>query len=676
MSSVTLSQIRRGLRKSPKYIAQRAISEARAQTERLFAIRRGQRFDLAELLEATGDTSINELWTRLLARPYVTQTETLSPYDYDQICPGDRERILSAADRAMQHEVDLLGSGPTTLGTEIDWLKDYKTGFRWNAGFFKDIDYVNLDQPSDVKFPWELSRVQWLIPAGQAFLLTGDERFAHGAREILESWITQNPYAGTVNWSCTMEPAIRILSWTWLFRAFGRSRAWSDESFRERFLCALYLHGDFVRRNLERADINGNHYTADAAGLVFAGLFFDKGTGPQEWLKTGWKILEEEFPRQVYPDGVDFEGSVPYHRLVMELFLLPALYRQAIGLRVTESYIRRLGSMADFVAAYTRPDGTSPVWGDNDNARALPFGGQRLTDHRYLLGFVAAGFKTAHRPQNGFGQGAAELFWMFGSQTTYDLTCEVSDTTVASTAFPDGGFYIMRNDRDHVFIDCGPVGLAGRGGHGHNDILSFEAVLDGELLIVDSGCYVYTASYAERNNFRSTAYHNTPMIDGEEVNRFISSTDLWQLHYDARPSVLEWTTAPDRDIFRGSHTGFQRLHRPVKPVRTIKLDKGTHTLTVVDEFAGHPKLIEVPLHLAPGIEVEVGRAGRVILKKQERTFFLSWSDTAAWELSIEHARISRTYGAVAEAKKLMWRTSEPKPTRLFVLLGPEVGGTS
>ncbi len=35
----------------------------------------------------------------------------------------------------------------------------------------------------------------------------------------------------------------------------------------------------------------------------------------------------------------------------------------------------------------------------------------------------------------------------------------------------------MRNNVDHVFIDCGPLGLAGRGGHGHNDCLAFEAVL-------------------------------------------------------------------------------------------------------------------------------------------------------------------------------------------------------
>ena len=46
--------------------------------------------------------------------------------------------------------------------------------------------------------------------------------------------------------------------------------------------------------------------------------------------------------------------------------------------------------MARFAAAYTRPDGTSPAWGDADDARALPLGGQQLGDHRYLGATMAA----------------------------------------------------------------------------------------------------------------------------------------------------------------------------------------------------------------------------------------------------------------------------------------------
>jgi hypothetical protein len=347
-----------------------------------------------------------------------------------------------------------------------------------------------------------------------------------------------------------MEVALRILSWSWLFPAFHASRAWSDVAFRERFLCALYLHGDFTERHIERSDVNGNHFTADAAGMVFAGLFFGRGSDAARWHACGWSHLCDELPRQVFPDGVDFEASVGYHRLVAELFLLPALYRRACGLEVPDGYAQRLQAMARFTAAYSRPDGGSPLWGDADDARALPLGRQALTDHRYLVGLAGAAFDVAElRDASGGPRG--EAFWLLGPVAAASLPA--SDTPPrppGSSAFADGGFYVMRNATDHVFVDCGPVGLAGRGGHGHNDCLAFEAALDGVLLVSDCGLFVYSASFAERNNFRSTAYHNTPSIDGQEINR-IDPKLLWMLANDAEPRVLSFERGRERGPLHG-----------------------------------------------------------------------------------------------------------------------------
>src|SRR5206468_3500651 len=78
-------------------------------------------------------------------------------------------------------------------------------------------------------------------------------------------------------------------------------------------------------------------------------------------------------------------------------------------------------------------------------------------------------------------------------------------SALESKAFPEGGFYVLRSDRAHVIVDCGEVGMRGRGGHGHNDILSFELWLDRTNLVTDCGAYLYTASREWRNRFRSTA---------------------------------------------------------------------------------------------------------------------------------------------------------------------------
>ena len=163
---------------------------------------------------------------------------------------------------------------PCTLVIPIRWNVDFKSGACWPARYFRDIPTLHTQRPSDIKVPWELSRLQWLLPAGQAYLLTADERFAAAARNILQQWLTANPVGRGVNWAIAMEPALRIFSWIWLFRAFAASHAWKDEGFRAQFLSTLYAHGQFVARNIERAELNGNHFTADCAALVVAGAFF------------------------------------------------------------------------------------------------------------------------------------------------------------------------------------------------------------------------------------------------------------------------------------------------------------------------------------------------------------------------------------------------------------------
>ena len=604
-------------------------------------------------------------------RPYLAQIQT-TLIDLERICPGHHSCVLTAAEHAIAHQVDLLGSSLVELGAEIDWHRDYKTGHRWPPAYCRDVAYNNPGRPSDVKFPWELSRMQWMIPLGQAYVLTHDERYAETTRDLLEHWIGANPYAHSVNWSCTMEVALRILSWSWFFHVFKHSAAWAEAGFRERFLQVLYLHGDFTARNLEKSDINGNHYTADAAGLVFAGLFFGNGEAPQQWLKLGWNILCNEMPRQVFSDGVDFEASIPYHRLVQELFLLPALYRLRQGLEVPDWYRDRLIAMARFTAAYSRPDGSVPLWGDADDARALPFGGQPINDHRYLMGLVGVAF-GANDLIESFSGPRSEVLWLLGADAAGMLSDRKElDHDQSSIAFPDGGFYVLRNRRDHVFVDCGPLGLGGRGGHGHNDLLSFEAVLDSVHLISDCGSYLYTADYHERNRFRSTAYHNTPQVDGEEINRFMRWDYLWLLHDDARPEVIAWQPGDDFDVLIASHTGYLRLADPVRPVRSIVLDRVLHALTIVDRFQaklGHS--VCIPLHLAPGVLVQEREPTVFALGYGGKRFLCAWSSPNEWKLSVEPARVSPSYGRVESAVRFLWKCSWSGLSELQVSIFPE-----
>ncbi len=273
---------------------------------------------------------------------------------------------LLAHERSTCSERDRSRSAGRSTGPAITGL-----GMGWPGGFARSIDYVNRDRPSDVKVPWEISRLQWLIPADRPTCWTPTSNYAVAARDILQEWIDGNPLGYTVNWSCTMEAAMRLFTWTWLFHVFANSPSWRDEDFRAKFLACLYLHGDFTLRHIEKADVNGNHYTADLAGLGDGRPFFSATLG---MLVAGRRPAGEGCKRKSKSRSSP-TGSISRRRCPITGWSASSscgrhCSGKACGASLSDSYVQRLRAMARFAAAYSRPDGTSPLWGDADDAKS------------------------------------------------------------------------------------------------------------------------------------------------------------------------------------------------------------------------------------------------------------------------------------------------------------------
>jgi uncharacterized heparinase superfamily protein len=662
---IWFNRIKRGIRRSPVELYYRLVIELRAFFDR-FTRPFIQKLTDIEFVKLFGFDNIDSLWSDLAERPFVTDHSLLDPNTLNEIIPGEFERIIGLADQALEWKVDILGSGPTSLSKNSRWNTDFKVGFDWPMIYFRDIDVLNLDKPSDVKIPWELSRMQWLIPVGQAYQITGDAKYSYFCCEVLKDWISANSYGQGINWAIAMEPAMRIFSWTWLFHVFKNSSGWSDPAFRILFLRSLYEHGIFVERYMENFGINGNHCTADAGGLVFIGFFFDADARSKKWAKIGWDTLQREISHQILDDGVDFEGSIAYHRFVSELFFWPARFCLVKGEKIPKYYITRLLMMADFIESYTKPSGLAPLWGDADDGRVLPFGGESLNDHSYLADLIRFQWGNIEN-RLSTTKSKAEILWTYGA---YDNSLSERSKPI-SRCFINSGFYIMANDKDHIFIDCGPVGFGGRGVHGHNDCLSFEAVLEGVPLVSDCGSYVYSASYIKRNEYRSTSAHNTPIIDNQEQNRFISEAELFSLHNDAIPKVLSWQTNVDIDTFIGSHSGYLKLNEPVTPVRTIILEKKYHRLIIKDEFKGTGEHnIKVPLHLATDCEVRQVNDVACVVSSGGTSFVIQARRTVGWSINIVEGLISPRYGVTVKNIILEFRNKGPLET-LLVGIYPE-----
>ena len=100
--------------------------------------------------------------------------------------------------------------------------------------------------------------------------------------------------------------------------------------------------------------------------------------------------------------------------------------------------------------------------------------------------------------------------------------------------------------------------------------------------MVDPGTFVYTPDAAERNRFRSTAWHSTLQVGDEEQNA-LRSDYLFAMEDRRRARALEWAPGDDgRAVFAGRHEGFPGATHE----RRFEFDGPAGTLTLHDTVQG------------------------------------------------------------------------------------------
>ena len=598
--------------------------------------------------------------------------------------PISAQGLISVADAVCAHTFDLLGSGPVALGEVIDWHADFKNGYRWPMRYYADIEKFDPEQPYDVKVPWELSRCQHFVTLGQAYQLTGDEKYALEFVTQFSHWIDANPPMVGVNWACTMDVAIRAVNLIWAYYLFFSSQEFTDDVLLQ-FLKSVLTHGRHIINNLEDGPYQNNHYLSNGVGLVYLGLIFPEFKEAHAWLNKGTQIVFGEIERQVYPDGVGFEASIPYHRLTVELFFSPILLCLRNKVVVPSSVVSRLEKMFEFIMAYTKPDGTVPILGDADDGRlhrlnrpGLP---REFLDHRYLLAIGAVLFD-----RNDFARAAEvcweEASWLFGKRADEArqrlLSNPISLPHKVSCSLPDAGIYVMRRENLHLLIDAGSNGQGGRGGHAHNDTLSFELYAYDKTFIQDPGLYIYSDPEA-RNLFRSTVYHNTVVVDGQEMNH-INPQLLWDLGNDATPRVRRWESTDTYDFFDGEHSGYERLPHPVIHRRQVYFSKTGRWWLLRDLLAGEGKhrfdlyfhLAALPVEPVQGMLLAVRTAcqgANLVIVLVEAT---SAGEPIEPTMEIIQGWVSPSYGVRHPAPVVRYTYMAQTPVEFLTLLHPFV----
>jgi uncharacterized heparinase superfamily protein len=518
------------------------------------------------------------------------------------------EQLVAEADEVAIGRVDILGSGPAEIGRDVDWHRDFKSGYRWPESFFLDIEVTRLDDDSDAKVPWDLSRSHHMLTLARAARLTGEERYAREVERQLTSWLTANPPGVGINWAQPMEIALRAVAWVWVLRTLEPAFP-LEASLRQRVLASLQSHGRHVSMTLEGTPyLRSNHYLSDILGLLILGAVLEGDPRGSRWMGYARRAFEREMQTQVLDDGMGFEASVGYHGLALEMFLLAWLTAAWRGGALSNRYESRLKRMLTASRVLRHPDGRVPLFGDVDNGRVLPGSFARPASHDAILGLGAA-ILGLDRPVDA--EPSPEVAWTLGVTAWKELATRPLDQSTLPRSLPHGGIYVLEQAPWRAVIRCGDVGQNGNGGHAHNDLGSYE-LIRGARFVVDPGNYAYTFDPSARNAFRSTRAHNTVMIDGEEINPL--PAQLFRLPQFAHPAVNEWRAEPPQ-LLDIEHDGYRRLAGAPRHRRRFDLAADGTELTITDIVDGSgTHRLESNIHLAPDVDVEIVAPGEFKLR--------------------------------------------------------------
>ncbi|HEU0174243.1 MAG TPA: alginate lyase family protein [Blastocatellia bacterium] len=538
--------------------------------------------------------------------------------------PAERDAIIKTAEAALAGKFSLLGHASLSFSdppdSPIDWSLDPVSGLRAPLRHWSELHPLDPLGGGDPKVVWELNRHAHFVTLGQAYWLTDDNRFAAAFVDQVSAWIDANPVGMGVNWASSLEVAFRSIAWLWALGLCVDSREVTPDFFA-RLLKSLIAHGRHIERYLSYYFSPNTHLTGEALGLFYLGLALPEMKRAKGWRGLGMQILLDQAAKQVRADGVYFEQSSYYHRYTTDFYThLFALTRadDSIIYHEMDTMLRRnLVAMLDHLMWITRPDGSSPLFGDDDGGRLIKLGQRAANDFRDTLAIGAAIFKRGDWKYVA-GAAPAEMLWLMGPEgvACYDRL-EAEPHSEISRGFRSSGYFVMRDgwrrDSSFVLIDCGPHGAEIGAGHAHSDALSIEFASRGVTWLVDPGTFVYATDAKTRDDFRSTDAHNTVVVDGQPQS--IASTPFsWRTAAKCR--LHEFVEHGDAIFFQGSHDGYERLSDPVTHTRSalyLKPDPGANLpgrLIVRDRFTAKKRhRYAIRLHFAPDCVATVATSG-------------------------------------------------------------------
>lgn len=315
---------------------------------------------------------------------------------------------------------------------------------------------------------------------------------------------------------------------------------------------SLYAQYKILLDNLE-FHIDGNHLLENGCSLLFGACYF---RNEQLW-EEARQLISKELEEEILEDGGHYERSVMYHCIILE--------------RLLDSY-NLLSNNSCFP--------------DQDALEQL-----LAANLQKMLGWLATmQWNNSEVPE--VNDHVAEMLPLPRELYNYAERLGLSSPPVA---LGESGYRKYSASNYEVLADIGNIGPDYVLGHAHSDIFSFLLQINGQEIITDTGTSTYENNQ-RRQVERSTAAHNTVMIEGKEQN------EVWSaFRVGRRGHVQVLQDEPQKVI--AQHDGYEFLdiiHR-----RCFEFYEDT--ITITDYLQGGVEQTSDAisyLHFSPGVELQ------------------------------------------------------------------------
>jgi len=367
---------------------------------------------------------------------------------------------------------------------ELDFDINYLGKFNAKDILDDHFKFINITNKVDLAKAWNNKELQHLWRYNLhyfeylfvlAYEFSKDKKknqYYNKFKYLIENWIDNNSFAFGDGWH-PYTISLRLTNWITVYQIF-QEEIKKELVFDKKFKESVYLQYQYLKFNLEK-DVLGNHYFENIKALIIGSVFFKDDIVRNKFKNE----LLEQLDEQILKDGMHFELSPMYHKIILEDLIKmtywlkdDTIYSQLI------SYIQK---MLNVVYSFEVNFGKTPAF--NDSADGIS------KDYKVIIDVCKKYFNL--------------------NQTCTD-------------SLEDSGFYIMEDQSKKLIFDTGDICPAYLPAHGHCDALSFELSINNIPLIVNSGTYQYESG-KWREYFRSTKAHNTVGISDREQSQFWGS---------------------------------------------------------------------------------------------------------------------------------------------------------